>query len=150
MKKITLFTILFVVSLYLSPLICAQMDDFPLTEEEQAYILAYTYLDTRFSMGGPETESEISRFKEIASTLSAAQREDLYDKYKYPTATTIGLNVLTGGLGSIINDDNKIPGLILQLCGSAGFGLVLWAQFSQDPDLDTISVSYTHLRAHET
>lgn len=141
MMKVLQKTIHLVIGFLLMSLpVYAQDIQSPLVKSEEAFILSYTYLDTMFSLDPPDTEDEILRFCEIARIMEPAQRAALYNKHRYPTLLSIGLNVVTGGMGSILYDDNKIVGLLLQLASTSALGLVIWANATQDPDLDRILI----------
>jgi len=130
MKKI----ILFLLALSLSFVLYA--DGSELTPGEVKLLNAYQYLDMTFSTIGITQTANLNRLTEIAKGLQKEQIDALKNAYQYNTGSAIALNIVTGGMGSIIHDRNKLPGIFLQIMATASLGLTIGGIIVENPALE--------------
>jgi hypothetical protein len=131
MKKIIILCLLFV---SLSSFLVAQEQETPNIDELTKNIVLYTHLNILSSFDTFTSEEGIKEMRKFSLDLSPFYKDLLYSEYSKNPWKVAGINLLTGGLGSILDGDILI-GAVMEVGTIAAYTFMILGLLETDPDI---------------
>ncbi|MBI9105764.1 MAG: hypothetical protein JEZ04_03410 [Spirochaetales bacterium] len=129
--------ILIVLLIILSPAALSAEDSFDLTNLGNS-IIPYVQLDIMCSIDSYLSADENSEMRKYSANLDVYYKDLLYNRYSQDPWAVATVNLLTGGMGSLMNG-NVLTGSILQAGFVGSYTFMVLGLVQQDPDIKNMN-----------